>query len=310
VCYVLGMSIRLSSALSVAATLAVGAALVGACSSSTAGGTTTTGDGGGDASPSSEDASRDAAQDIDAAPGDHVGAVFAISDSETSDGGTKGRYRAGGFFARTISPDSTTITKTVGPCVLEKVGDGEQANEEAASAGALHLEGGKKAIDIAPKGDRSYAAVTGAESLWSGGETLTVRADGKDVPAFNASLKAPSKISLGVPATTNGGDLTITRSAGVTATWTGASSGVVVLYFDVATSTNAFTATCTFDVAAGTATIPGGAFADFPAGDGTFDFYVKESVVVTPPGWYVRFTASSAIVDGNGAALAGRATFK
>ena len=307
-CYVLGMSIRLTSVLSVAATLAVAASLVGACSSSTADGTTTT-DGGSDASPTSEDASKDAAQDIDAAPGDQIGAVFAISDSETSDGGTTGRHRAGGFFARTISPDTTTITKTVGPCVLEKVGDGEQAEEEAASAGALHIEGGNKAIDITPKGDKSYAAVTGTEPLWAGGETLTARADGSDVPAFSTSLKAPSKISLTAPAT-NGGDLTITRSTGVTATWTGASSGVVVLYFDVATSANAFTATCTFDVAAGTATIPAGAFADFPAGEGTFDFYVKESVVVTPPGWYVRFTASSAIVDGKGSALAGRATFQ
>lgn len=304
------MSIRLASVLSVAATLVVAAGLAGACSSSTADGATETGDGGTDALPSSGDASKDAAQDIDAAPGDYVGAVFAISDSETSDGGTKGRYRAGGFFARTLSPDTTTITKTVGPCVLEKVGDGDQAKEEAASAGTLHLEGGRKTIDIAPKGDKSYAAATGAESLWAGGETLTARADGKDVPAFSASLKAPSKISLSAPATTSGGDLTVTRSTGVTATWTGASSGVVVLYFDVATSANAFTATCTFDVAAGTATIPASAFADFPAGEGTFDFYVKESVVVTPPGWYVRFTASSAIVDGKGAALAGRAKFQ
>lgn len=290
------------------AVLASGAIAI-ACSSSTSDASPAPNDGG-----ATEDAARDgradASADIDASPPDKVGAVFAISDSTTVDGGAKGRHRAGGFFARTISPDTTVTTKTVGPCILETVGDGMQAKEEAASAGTVHLEGGRKAIALAPKADKSYAAVSGSEALWSGGETLTARAEGQDVPAFTATLKAPSKITFTAPVMTAGGDLTVSRSSGVSATFSGASSGVVVLYFDIAASTNAFTATCTFDVSSGTARVPAGAFADFPSGEGTFDFYMKESVVAAPPGWSVRFTASSAIVDASGASLAGRATFQ
>ena len=280
-----------------------------ACSSTTSDASPAPSDGGG-SDAAFRDGGADAPADIDAAPAEKIGALFAISDSTTVDGGARGRYRAGGFFARTISPDTTVTTKTVGPCILETVGDGMQAKEEPASAGIVRLEGGKTAIALMPKADKSYAAISGTEALWSGGETLTVRATGQDVPPFMATLEAPSKITLTAPNMTAAGDLTVSRSGGVSAVFNGASSGAVVLYFDIAASSNAFTATCTFDVSSGTARVPASAFADFPAGEGTFDFYMKESVVATPPGWNVRFTASSAIVDASGASLAGRATFQ
>ena len=136
-----------------------------------------------------------------------------------------------------------------------------------------------------------------------------VSADGKDVPAFTTSLTAPSKITLAAPVVTAGA-LTVKRSDGVSATFSGASSGLVVLYFSATSSTMAFAATCTFDAKAGSGSVPAAAFADFPAGPGTFDFYVKQSSVVMPAGWEVHFTASKAVVDPAGIALAGDATFE
>ena len=245
----------------------------------------------------------------EAGPVDRTGSVFAISDTLTVDGGARSAYRAGASFVHTTTPDGMSTRKTVGPCLLETIGEGTAAIEEDLSAGTVHITGGAKPVDLLPRTDHTYAVVTGNESLWNGGETLTVSADGKDVPAFTTSFKAPGKITLSAPAPTAGA-LTVTRSAGVTATFSGTSSGAVVLYFDIASGQQAFTVTCTFDASLGSAQIPAAAFADFPAGDGTFNFYVKESRVVSPSGWQVRFTASKAIVDGAGAALVGPATFK
>lgn len=245
---------------------------------------------------------------VDAAPSDRVGSVFTISDTTTA-GGAMSSYRAGASFRHITSPDTTVTTKTIGPCLLETYGDGEQAKEVVLSAGVVQIAGGSTPITLTPKSDSTYAISTANTSLYSGGQTLMVTAAGKDVPAFTTSLVAPSAVTLSAPAAP-GGSLTVTRSAGVTATFTGASSGDVVLYFDAAATDKAYSLTCKFKAAAGTGVIPAAAFADFPAGNGTFDFYTSETSVATPPGWYVRFTASKAMLDSAGNGLAGNATFQ
>jgi len=266
-------------------------------------------DAGSDAEPAA-DASADVVADGgEAGAADRIGAVFAISDTTAVDGGTKSAYRAGASFRHITTPDGTTQSKMVGPCLVETIGDGAAAKEEDLSAGVVHIQGGSKVVDLSPKSDNSYAPASAAGSLWNGGETLTARAEGKDVPAFTTSLTAPSKITLAAPAAP-GGAMTVTRNAGVSATFAGASSGQVVLYFSLATAQKAFALTCTFEASAGSGQIPAAAFADFPTGDGTFNFYVKDSSITTPPGWEVHFTASRAIVDPAGVALEGQATFQ
>jgi hypothetical protein len=240
---------------------------------------------------------------------DHVGAIFAISDTTAGASGPKSSHRAGASFTHVTSPDGTTKSKTVGPCLVEIIGDGPAAKETDLSAGIVHITGGSPPIDLTPKSDNTYGPSTGATSLYGGGESLVVTADGKDVPAFTTSLTAPGKITLAAPVITAGA-LTVKRSTGVSATFSGTSSGVVVLYFSATSASNAFAATCTFDASAGSGAVPAAAFADFPAGPGTFDFYVKQSAVVMPAGWEVHFTASKAVVDPAGIALAGDATFE
>ncbi len=286
----------------------------GGCSSST-NDVAAAAESASEASFTPDDAGADAATDGGAAgdattaPADHIGAIFAISDSTAKDGGVKGSYRAGASFTHVTRPDGTTQTRTVGPCVIELIGSGPAEEGTDQSAGAVHLTGGSKAIDLTADNANSYAPATGSTSLYNGGETLVVTADGKDVPAFTTSLTAPSAITLAAPAVT-AGSLTVKRSTGVNATFSGASAGSVVLYFSATSSTMAFAATCTFAAVAGTVSVPAAAFADFPSGDGTFDFYVKESRVVRPSGWEVHFTASKAVVDPAGIALAGQATFE
>ena len=256
-------------------------------------------DGGVVTNPS--DASRDAAG------AGELGFVFAISDSTTAGAD----YRAGAFFARVTGVDTTTTTKTVGPCEVKKVGSGTAPAEVDVSAGTIKISGGTKAIDLIPGADKTYDPVSGSAVLWNGGETLTVAGVGKDVPSFTTSLVAPSKLTVTMPTLpSSAASLNVVRSAPFSATWTGASSGTVVLYFDAVTASNAFSATCTFKASAGSAQVPAAAFADFPAVDGSFNFYVKEVGVASPPGWTIRFTASSAMVDSSGAGATGAASFQ
>ena len=267
-------------------------------------------EGGVDGATSSNAGPRGDASDDDAGLRD-LGGIFAISDSITVDGGLRGLHRAGAFFTHPDGIDTTTTAKTVGPCLVETIGNGNAPGETDFSAGALHITGGAKTIDLVPNAQKAYDPVSGSTSLWSGGEMLTVAAEGKDVPAFTVSLVAPSKLTMTAPALPKGAtNLSVMRSAPFSATWTGASSGQVVLYFDAATGANAFSATCTFEASALKAEVPAAAFADFPAQDGTFNFYVKQAAVASPSGWTVRFTASSAIVDPTGASATGYAAFK
>jgi hypothetical protein len=240
---------------------------------------------------------------------EQVGGVFAISDSTSVDGGAVGYHRVGAFFVRSTGVDTTITKSTVGPCLLEKIGNGTTPVEKDVSAGAVHIQGGSKVIDLVAKADGTYEPVTADESLWAGGETLTVVADGAGVPSFTTTVLAPSKLTLTAPAVSQG-SVEVVRSAPLVATWTGASSGVVVLYFDITTSSEVFAATCTFQADADTATIPAAAFAEFPAGTGFFNFYVMNSSAVSATGWAIRFSASSAIVDPSGGAAIGSATFK
>ena len=262
-----------------------------------------------DAADAGTEGAGDSAAPVDASPADHVGAIFAISDTTAGASGPKSSHRAGASFTHVTSPDGTTQAKTVGPCLVEIIGAGAAAQETDLSAGVVHISGGSTPIDLVPKADNTYAASTGATSLYEGGESLVVTAAGKDVPAFTSSITAPGKVTLAAPVVTAGA-LTVKRSTGVTAMFSGTSSGVVVLYFSTTSASKAFAATCTFDASAGSGSVPAAAFADFPAGAGTFDFYVKASAVVMPAGWEVHFTASKALVDPAGIALAGDATFE
>lgn len=285
-----------------------------ACTSSDTSTAAPTSDGGATA-PGDDAGANDAASASDGAKEEElgdIGRIFAISESTlTADGGIRASHRAGASFVRRTGVDTTTTTKTVGPCVVEILGSGETPTEVDLSAGKVQITGGAKPIDLVPNGDATYDAVSGSVALWNGGETLTVTAAGKDVPAFKTSLTAPGKGTVTAPALPAlGADLVVKRNAPWSATWSGATNGQVVFYFEATTPSNAHSATCTFDAKAGKGDVPAAAFADFPAAAGSFDFYVKEAAVASPSGWAIRFTVSSTMVAPSGEGANGSASFE
>lgn len=246
----------------------------------------------------------------------NVGSIFAISDGRPFDGGVKASSRAGAYFVRRESSASVNASKPVGPCLVEIFGSMAAPFETALSAGTVSITGGLRTVELVPKANKTYATVEDTnQGLWNGGESLTFAAAGSGdggVPAFSTSLIAPSRITLTSPAP-SGGVLNVAKSGGVRATWTGTSSGEVTLYFDAAKTSEAVSATCTFDAALGAGDVPAAAFADFPTGEGTFDFFVKKVASATAGSVEVKVTTSSALVldtDGASEFAFGRAKFQ
>jgi hypothetical protein len=95
-------------------------------------------------------------------------------------------------------------------------------------------------------------------TLFTAGQTLTVSASGATVPGFGASVVAPAVVALTAPASSASG-FTITTSSNLAVAWTGGQSGAQMLLEGVVLPNsspgyNYFV--CTWDAAAGKATVP------------------------------------------------------
>lgn len=234
------------------------------------------------------------------------GAVFVTSDATA----TSAAFSAGAAFFTRTSPDLSVTAKSVGPCRVEVYGSGASAKDTDRSAGKLTITGGARSVVLTPAVDKTYPTADGKSALFTGGETLTLTAEGADVPAFTTTVVAPAKLTLTAPAVPASGPLGVARAKGVAATWSGTSRGEVVLYFDATNGDEAHAATCIFPASAGAGTVPPEAFAAFPAGAGTFNAYVKTVAVLTPADGYIRLTASSVMVDARGKGTLGDALFE
>ena len=263
---------------------------------------------GVDGGPSTPDPQSDAEAALPEPPATgNRAAIFVTSDVTSA----RSEHSAGAaFFTRTAADQSVT-RKTVGPCVVETYGSGAGPKDTDRSAGKLTISGGAKSVPLLPEADGTYTTVNGQGALFAGGETLTITAQGAAVPAFVLSLVAPSKLTLASPALpAAAGALKVTRSAGLSASWTGSSAGVVVVYLDAAGGSSAHAATCSFPASAGAGVVPAAALADFPAVSGTFSIYAKTVAVQTPADEYIRATASTLLVGATGAGAAGDASFE
>ena len=262
---------------------------------------------GEDASAAPSDAETDAGAALPEPPATgNRAAIFVTSDVTTA----RSEHTAGAaFFTRTAADQSFT-RKTVGPCVVDTYGSGAGPKDTDRSAGKITISGGTKSAVLLPEADGTYTTVNGQGALFAGGETLTITAQGAAVPAFVLSLVAPSKLTLSAPALPASGPLKVTRSAGITASWTGTSAGVVVVYLDAAGGASAYAATCSFPASSGSGVVPAAALADFPAVAGTYSIYAKTVAVQTPADGYLRATASTLLVNAGGAGAAGDAQFE
>lgn len=231
-----------------------------------------------------------------------TGSVFVVSESGRKLSGQVGHeHRVGASFYDGPATQEEVVRETVGSCVVEHITFREQPLGRALSAGRITVTGGTLPLSLTPDPDGTYPTTGGPISLWSGGETLALAAAGGEVPAFQASLVAPSPITVTQPVRELGdaglGRLSVVRASGLTLTWTGSSQGTFQVYLSTAEATMAHAVTCTFASSTGTATVPAAALLKLPAGSGFFDLYVEEKTEVTVPGWAVTFTATRGLQD-------------
>lgn len=232
-----------------------------------AGGAGDTGGGSGTTTSSSSSTSTTGST---APSGLHVGIVAVGSGPQHATDQHGYKALAGFSTAPDGSPGAFTEA-TVGPCVVRRYTTlpvkGAPIKQ---SAGTITIDGGVHTLSLSPDGNGKYAELdSSTEDLFSGGETITIKAAGDVVPAFSFSMIAPSGVDLTQPAEPpNKGPLPVDRTADLTFSWSGGGSGDVIA---VLTDPSATRVTCTFASAPGKGTIPKAALASLAAnGLGTF----------------------------------------
>lgn len=135
----------------------------------------------------------------------HRGIVELAQVSRTVSGKTYASSEASAVFQPAGPPDpkKTCITKTEGPCRVERcVGSGGASAPSGPYLDAGNIEGANfskpftLSFDNAKTGYALYEDASNA--LWIGGEMVTVAAKGgKDIAAFSTELKAPKGLTVG-----------------------------------------------------------------------------------------------------------------
>lgn len=174
------------------------------------------------------------------------------------------------------------------------------------SGGTITVMGLSAPITLVPRVDKTYEPFSSdGHMLFAGGETVTIKGTGADVPAFTLSVTLPSRPSITSPTKPAGnGALTINRAQDFSVAWSG---GTGKLYAFVGNPAGAAGGTlyCEFDAAAGTGTIPSGALARLSPGMGSFGAYSYVRTSVDVADWRVYGGANFQAVWASDGSFAG-----
>lgn len=194
-------------------------------------------------------------------------------------------------------PGGSCTEQTSGTCVVRRCPSsaGDAGTTAGSSAGAITFTGGAGApITIMPGANGVYAANTMMAARWRAGETVTVRAAGATVPAFEAMLAFPASITVTEPAVSPLAMLRVPRATPLTTRWTAMGTAGEVNVSVVSTAMNTVTlATCTYPISAGMAVIPSAVLGNLVAGTGSFSVTATAATTVTAGGWSVAVAANA-----------------
>jgi hypothetical protein len=203
------------------------------------------------------------------APSSDVGSPDAVSDATSEAGAPNtllawtGNYASGVtnfvFDNFTVGAGARCATQKTGGCyVIDCTAQGPAPT--AIASGQVDLySGAMTLLSVMPEADGVYPTTYTQGALWTAGSSIGIRSAGGSLPKFDVPLTAPATITVTKPVP-NGPDPVITRSAGLTASWSGATGKVTVAVsqtpaaaVDLTTSVRFF---CEFDGAAGTGSVP------------------------------------------------------
>jgi hypothetical protein len=222
-------------------------------------------------------------------------------------------YSASAAFVRaypTATGGSCTST-TSGDCVLYRCPVASSAADAGAaapgaSAGAISVTGGASPLRLVPSGG-SYAALTGQARLWSGGEALTITADGAEVPAFTLRATAPSVLTVTSPVfPAAGGSVVVARSRAFAVSWTGGAAGSVSANVGAVSASTSTSILCTFPASSGAGSVPASLLAQLPspATSAYVSITGSATAAAVVGGWDVRATLTTLARTASGSATA------
>lgn len=235
--------------------------------------------GGGNGSGSGDDQE---APDAGGVPG-KTGFVQVTSRSFMASGSS---FDSGTASATLFTPTACT-GQVLGECSLYTCPT-EFPPTTYHSAGTITITGATRPITLTPMTDKIYETYV-TQALFGGGENLRASATGDDIVAFAGMVTAPARITITAPAAPGSGSLTIDRAQPFHATWTGASTGNVVLRFSGPTGA---TLACSYAASAGAAEVPAAALAMVPAGLGRFDASTETLEQIDAGDWRINLQAT------------------
>jgi hypothetical protein len=181
------------------------------------------------------------------------------------------------------------MTSTVGPCEIEE--GGVRATSVDADANTITITGTHPDVKLLPDVHNHYLGYTQQTPLWSGAESLTITANGGEVPAFTQNLNAPGPVTITAPVPTNStGDVAVSASQDLVMTWTGGLGTVQLLMVSEFPGTDV-NVQCRFPASDGTGTVPQAALAAVNVGPVDYAIGSIDDAEVIAGDWTVDVVA-------------------
>jgi hypothetical protein len=255
--------------------------------------------GGGPPPPPADAGPADAPEDV-ALPARDLGNVFLTSGAY--DNGAVETIAASAAFFTDVSQSGCSVQRVGGAgdsCTLEICAP-PTGPQTLSNAGIIQVSGGAFPLVMQQDSTGGYdlAVDGGLRPLWLGGESLTIDANGADVPPFTARLTAPTQIIFTLPFPTM-----ITRTQPVALEWLGDSGGKVAFDLAVTASSTRTYLECRFDPAAKQGIVPTRVLSLLPASaTATLSISTLDQSDVHAGGWLVKTFAQTYASDQSGAA--------
>jgi hypothetical protein len=224
-----------------------------------------------------------------------LGEVF-LESAAAVDGGVAAMSAASAFFGGQV-PSFACDEIAIGDCHVRACPP-MRPGDAPASAGTVVAKGTLQPIVLTPDQDASYSQFSSVTPLWSGGETLTVTADGAEVPRFSVVLTAPSLLVVTMPAL-GGGQPTpvVDRSRDLQLAWSGSGVGSLYVVFANLLAGDP-SVDCSYPASAGRGVVPAAVLEMLSPGKRVLAGRTGAPVAVVPGGgWGVTVWANIAAVS-------------
>lgn len=244
----------------------------------------------------SSDAGSDVGLGVDAdepdvaLPATNLGDVFLVSGSYVN--GTFPTLIAKAEFFPTVSPTGCVVSEVAG-CTLETCDalEGGSTYQSASAGPTVAVTGGAYTLLLARSGSGPYGPIAddgGVMTLWHGGDALTVSAPGDVVPAFTATLIAPTQVTVLTPPPP-----VLSKSGAFAFSWLGQSAGSLTVDVNARSGGTDFYLECQYTVASGVGVVPQVALQRMPAGSASLTVSTVNRTEVTVSGWVLRAFAQT-----------------